>query len=79
MDNPPDKSHKDSKLTRMIQSVKSEVINKRFIVKVSIFDNGVNKSSILVVVADLLDAGFTMKYFEKPEEAARFLDILRKV
>jgi len=70
---------KDSKLTRLIQSFETETINKRFMVKISIFDNGVDKRSIMVVVFDLLESGFTIKFYGTDLEAADMLNLLKKV
>lgn len=72
----PDSS-KDSKITRMIQSFPMEIINKRFQVKVSIFDNGVHPRSIMVVVFDLLESGFTIKFHKTDQEAANLLNLLK--
>lgn len=76
---PNNDSPKDSKFTRMLQSIPTETINKRFMVKISIFDNGVDKKNIMVVIVDLLESGFTIKFFDKEDIAARYLDILKKV
>jgi hypothetical protein len=77
---PPEKNQpKDSKLTRLLQSIPLETINKRFMVKISVFDNGVDKKSIMVVIVDLLNSGFTIRMFDKEDTAARYLDILKKV
>lgn len=68
---------KDSKFTRLLQSFETEVINKRFQVKVSIFDNGVDPRSIMVVIFDLLESGFTIKFHKTDEEAANLLNLLK--
>lgn len=70
---------KVDKLIPLILSLSKETINSRFMVKISIFDNGVDAKSVMVVVCDLLESGFTIKYFKSEEEAANLLKLLNAV
>lgn len=63
-------------ITKLITSVDQETIGNRFVVKISIMDNGVNKKSILIVTRDLLDGGFSMKFVDTEEEVRLFIKLL---
>jgi hypothetical protein len=69
-------SNKKDGLTELLVSGKPEMINSRFRVKASIFNNGVHPKSTLIVVEDLLESGFSMKFFTKQEDAAALLKLL---
>ena len=68
---------KKKETTEFIVSFGTEMIDNRFRVKVSRMDNGVAPESYLVVTQDLLDSGFSMKYFKNKEEVAQFLKLLK--
>lgn len=70
---------KDGKLIKLLHSVPEQIINKRFLVKTSVFNNGVNKESIVVCVRDLLESGFTIKFFNSEDDAAKLLKLLHAV
>ena len=67
------------KLTKLIVSSAVEIIGGRFQVKISIFDNDVDKKSILVVVLDMVEHGFSMKYFNNNEDVLKLLQLLNSV
>lgn len=66
----------DDKTTPLIDSKNARMIGTRFMVKMSIFDNGVHPKSILIAVQDLKDKGFSMKYFSDDDKAGDFLKLL---
>ncbi len=68
---------KDDKTTELIVSYGTEMIDTRFQVKVSVFDNGVDPKSIMIVVRDLIDNGFTIKTFKDMDAASSFLKLLK--
>ena len=68
---------KKKETVELIVSYGTEIIDKRFVVKVSRMDNGVNPETFLVVTQDLLETGFSMKYFKNKEEVAQFLKLLK--
>lgn len=70
---------KKNKTTELIISYGTEIIDNRFQVKVSTLDTGTVKASFLVVTQDLLEGGFSMKYFDDKESVAIFLKLLRLV
>lgn len=67
------------KITKLISSYNTELIDNRFNVKVSLLNNGVDKESYLVVTQDLLDGGFSMKYFKDKDSVSMFLKLLKLV
>ena len=72
-------SKKDGKITKLINSVPELIINRRFLAKLSIFDNGVDKKSILLCVKDLLTSEFTIKFLKSEYEAENYLKLLKLV
>jgi len=68
---------KVDKTTELIVSYGTEMIDTRFVIKVSIFDNGVNPKSIMIVVRDIIDNGFTIKNFKDMDAATAFLKLLK--
>lgn len=71
------KKKKEDKTTELIVSYGTETIGSRFIVKLSIMDNGVTTKSVMVIVHDVLESGFTIKYFKSVEDAAQLLNLLK--
>lgn len=69
---------KDDKITKLIESSEVELINKRFRVKVSIFDNGVAKKSTMLIIHDLLENHFKIHFYESVEEVVTILNILKE-
>lgn len=67
---------KKSPITKLLTSVDQELINSRFLVKASVFDNGVHPKSYMLVIVDLLESGFTLKYFKREEDVSDLLKLL---
>lgn len=63
--------------TPLLTSIEQKMIGNRFLVKPSTMDNGVNPKSIMVAVLDLLEKGFTIKFFKKEDDVADFLKLLQ--
>jgi hypothetical protein len=61
---------------KLIESLDEKMIGTRFLVKASIFDNGVNPKSIMLAVRDLVENGFSLRYFKNEDEVASFLKLL---
>ena len=72
-------SKKDGKITKLIHSVPEQIINKRFMTKISVFNNGTDKESILICIKDLLNSEFTIKFLKSEDEAVNLLNILKSV
>lgn len=70
---------KDGKLLKLIDSAKMELINKRFRAQVSVFNNGVDKKSTMLVIHDLLENHFKIHFYESIGEVVTILKILREV
>lgn len=70
---------KKNQTIELIQSGKAELISDRFMVKGSVFDNGIDKPSIMMIVVDLLENKFSIKFFKTSEEAAFLVKALQMV
>lgn len=70
------KKRDEKPTTEPIVSFGVEVLGNRFRVKVSKMDNGVTKESFMVATQDLLEDGFSLKYFDSNEEVVQFLKLL---
>ena len=70
---------KDDKLKKLIESGETELINNRFRVKASVYDDGVHKKSFMLVISDLLQNHFKIRFFGTAEDAASSIQILRAV
>lgn len=70
---------KDDKITKLIESGETELINNRFRVKASVYDDGVHKKSFMVVISDLLQNHFKIRFFNTAEEAASIIGMLKVV
>jgi hypothetical protein len=68
---------KNPETTKLIVSYATEMIGTRFRVKVSNFDNGVQAPSFMIATQDLLDGGFSLKFFKNTESVAQFLNLLK--
>ena len=55
------------------------IINDRFLVKISVFDNGKDKSSIMIAVVDLIGNEFKLRFFNNKDQAESFLNLLKSV
>jgi hypothetical protein len=64
-------------VTRLLTSFSSEVIGSRFVVKISVMNNGVNPISYMIAVQDLLESAFTLKYFSNKMDVAHLLKLLK--
>jgi hypothetical protein len=67
------------KMVKLIESYDAELLENRFKVKISKFDNGVNALSYLIVTQDLLDGGFSVKYLKDKDSVTMFLKLLKLV
>lgn len=67
---------REFEITKFLKSSKEKVINNRFVVKASILDTGAVRPSILIVVRDLLENNFKMKFFETEAAADNFIQLL---
>lgn len=67
-----------NKITKLITSYKP-IINNRFMIHYSVMDNGVDPKSYMLMVVDLVEEGFTTKYFSKEEDVVRLLKLLKEV
>lgn len=67
---------KKNEFHALITSHQPEMINSRFRVKASMFNDGIHTPSIMLIVEDLLESGFSLKYFKKQEDAAALLKLL---
>jgi len=63
-------------INQMLDSTPPRVFGGRFLVKGSTFDNGVDKPSIMIIVTDLIDKNFKIKFFKDAESAASYLKLL---
>jgi len=68
---------KKNETTPLISSGPPELINSRFLVKASVMNNGVDKKSIMLIMVDCLENGFSIKFFSKPEDATILLKSLK--
>jgi hypothetical protein len=66
----------DFNIERFLKSSKEKIINKRFVVKASVLNTGAFEPSILIVVRDLLENNFMMRYFKTEDEANQFIQLL---
>lgn len=67
----------DKNTTKLITSGNPEIINSRFVVKASIMNNGVHPESIMLVIHDLLENGFSIKFFKSKDDVAGLLKLLQ--
>lgn len=72
-------SKKNNKITPLINSGKAELIGDRFLVKASIYSDGIHKQSIMLVVMDFLENGFSVKFFKDLESASLIIKTLQSV
>jgi len=70
-------TEKDDKIVKLIESGTTELINSRFRVKASVYDDGIHKKSFMVVISDLLQNHFKIRFFDSAESAASIISILR--
>ena len=66
-------------ITELLKSESERMINKRFSIKVSTLNTGAFTPSILLVVRDLLENNFKMKYFKNENELNQFIQLLLEV
>jgi hypothetical protein len=60
----------------IIESAPPRVFGGRFLVKGSTFDNGVDKPSIMLIINDLVEKNFRIKFYKDAESAASTLRLL---
>lgn len=70
-------TNKKESITRLISSHSPEVINNRFLVQYSKMSNGVHKDSFMLVIVDMVDEGFSLKYFNTTDEVISVLKLLK--
>ena len=70
---------KNNKTIKLLESSDVQLIDNRFRVKLSSFDNGVDKKSILLVIHDLLKNNFNMTFYNTTDEAAQMISLLKLV
>ena len=64
---------------RLLESSDTQLISDRFRVKISTFDNGVDKKSTMMVIHDILKNHFKITFYNTCEEAAQIINLLRRV
>lgn len=62
---------------KMIEQYPQDFINSRFVVNVSKMDNGVNDPSFMMIVRDVTENGFTLRFFNKGSDVAALLSLLK--
>ena len=70
---------KNNKTIKLLESSDVQLIDNRFRVKLSSFDNGVDIKSILLVIHDLLKNNFNMTFYNTTDEAAQMISLLKLV
>jgi len=65
-----------SDVSKFLRSSSEKILNDRFAVKASVLNTGAFRSSILIVVRDLLENNFKMKFFDSEDEANSFIHLL---
>lgn len=65
-----------NRTVKLIESIEQKVIGSRFLVKASIYNDGVHKKSIMVAVRDLVENGFTLKFFKDEDDVESFIKLL---
>lgn len=68
---------KTDKITELIVSHSPEMVNTRFLVQSSIMNNGYHDKSIMFIITDLVESGFSIKFFNSTESAANLLKLLK--
>lgn len=60
----------------LIQSTDAQIIGGRFMVKASIYDDGMHPQSVMLVITDLIERNFKIQFFKNQEKAADLLKLL---
>ena len=68
---------KDDKLVKLLESADVEMINGRFRVKFSSFDNGVDKKSHMLAVHDILENKFKIHFYDTIDDLVVVLKLLK--
>ena len=55
---------------------KKFLINNRFMIKLSMMDNGVTEKTFLIVIQDLLESNFKMAFYTEEEEVNKLIKML---
>ena len=66
----------ENNIVKFLKSSEEKILNKRYAVKASIFNTGAFTPSILLVIRDLVDNNFKMKFFKNEDEANQFIQLL---
>jgi len=67
--------NEQDKIQELIKS-KKFLINNRFLVKLSMVDNGVTEKTFLIVIQDLLEQNFKMAFHTDEEEVNKLIKML---
>jgi len=66
-------------ISKFLKSWNEKIINDRFVIKASVMNTGAFRTSILIVVRDLLENNFKVKFFGSDDEANQFIQLLIQV
>lgn len=74
-----DNSHMPDGISKLIESVPTQLIGSRFLVKLSKMDNGVDPVQYLIAIHDLLENNFTIKCHKNYDTIVNLINALRLV
>lgn len=66
-------------ITPLLESVPTGIIKKRFLVKMSSMNNGVNPIQYLVAVYDIVENNFSLKCYKNTDEIGVLISSLSKI
>lgn len=72
-------SKKPPNISDYILSSPVNLIGGRFQVKASVFNTGAIKTSIMLIVVDIVEENFKIKFFKDSEAASDFINLLKAV
>jgi hypothetical protein len=67
------------KTASVFKSEQEHLIGNRFLIKASCLDSGVYPKSICLVIKDIIEDNFKVKYFNSEEETKEFINLLLKL
>jgi hypothetical protein len=73
------KKPKPTNVSDYMVSSPVNIIGGRFQVKASVLNTGATKISIMLVIVDVVDENFKIKFFEDSEAASDFIKLLKAV
>lgn len=68
---------KNNKTIKLLESSDVQLISDRFRVKISTFDNGVDKKSTMMVIHDLLKNNFNINFYKTTDEVVQMINLLK--